>query len=145
MKSPLPMNYYALVQSFWNLHRALQWYCHALCKILKRMGNGMNVIDKRNFARFLFKEAFRTDTPYCTTPQADFEYCNRSSAGQGPECGCCRLILYNDVIMSAMASQITSLTNVYSTVYSGADRWKLQSSTSRAFVGGIHWWPVNSL
>ena len=31
---------------------------------------------------------------------------------------------YNDVLMSAMASQIISLTSVYSTVYSGADQRK---------------------
>ena len=48
------------------------------------------------------------------------------------------------VIMSAMASQIISLTIVYSTVYSGADQRKHQSPASLAFVGGIHWWPVNS-
>ena len=40
---------------------------------------------------------------------------------------------YNDVIMSAMASQITSITTVYSTVYS---QRKYQSSTSLAFVWG---------
>ena len=51
---------------------------------------------------------------------------------------------YNDVIMSLVASQITSLTIVYSTVYSGADQRKHQSSTSLAFVWGIHRWPVNS-
>ena len=51
---------------------------------------------------------------------------------------------YNEVIMSAMASQITSLTIVYSTIYSGADQRKHQSSTSLAFVWGIHRWPVNS-
>ena len=49
----------------------------------------------------------------------------------------------NDVIMSAMASQIISLTIVYSTVYSGADQRKHQSSASLAFVRGIHRWPVN--
>ena len=43
-----------------------------------------------------------------------------------------------------MASQIISLTIVYSTVYSGADQRKYQSSVSLAFVWGIHWWPVNS-
>ena len=37
--------------------------------------------------------------------------------------------------MSAMASQITSLTIVYSTVYSYADERKHQSSVSLAFVG----------
>ena len=50
---------------------------------------------------------------------------------------------YNDVIMGAIASQITSLTIVYSTVYSSTDHRK-QSSKSLAFVGGIYRWPVNS-
>ena len=51
---------------------------------------------------------------------------------------------YSDFIMSTMASQITSLTVVYSTVYSGADQRKHQSSASLAFVRGIHRRPVNS-
>ena len=51
---------------------------------------------------------------------------------------------YIDVIMSAMASQITSLTIVYSTVYWGADQTKHQSSASLAFVRGIHRSPANS-
>ena len=51
---------------------------------------------------------------------------------------------YNDVIMSAIASQITSLSIVYSTVYSGADQRKHQSSASLTFVREIHWWPVTS-
>ena len=46
--------------------------------------------------------------------------------------------------MGTMASQITSLTSVYSTVCSGADDRKHQSSASLAFVWGIHRWPVNS-
>ena len=50
----------------------------------------------------------------------------------------------DDVIMGAIASQITSLTIVYSTVYSGADQSKHQSSASLAFVWGIHRGPVNS-
>ena len=50
---------------------------------------------------------------------------------------------YNDVIMGAIASQITSLTIVYSTVHSGADQTKHQSSASLAFVWEIHRWPVN--
>ena len=41
---------------------------------------------------------------------------------------------YNDVIMGAIASQIAILTIVYSTVYSGADQRKHQSSASLAFV-----------
>ena len=53
-------------------------------------------------------------------------------------------IHYDDVIMGAMASQITSLMTVYSTVYSDADQRKHQSSASLAFVRGIHRGPVNS-
>ena len=45
---------------------------------------------------------------------------------------------YGDFIMSAIASQITSLTIVYSTVYSDTDQRKQQSSASLAFVLGIH-------
>ena len=45
--------------------------------------------------------------------------------------------------MGAMASQITSLTIVYSTVYSDANQSKHQSSASLAFVREIHWGPVN--
>ena len=52
---------------------------------------------------------------------------------------------YCDIIMGMMASQITSFTIVYSTVYSGIDQRKHQSSASLAFVRGIHQWPVNSL
>ena len=51
---------------------------------------------------------------------------------------------YGDVIMGAMASQITSLTIVNSTDYSGADQSKHQSFASLAFVRGIHWSPGNS-
>ena len=46
--------------------------------------------------------------------------------------------------VTAMASQITSLTIVYSSIYSGADQRKHQSSASLAFVWGIHRWPVNT-
>ena len=51
---------------------------------------------------------------------------------------------YNVVIMGAMVSYITSLTIVYSTVYSSADQRKHQSSASLAFVRGNHRGPVNS-
>ena len=46
--------------------------------------------------------------------------------------------------MGTMASQITSLTIVYSTVYSGADQKKHQSSASLAFVRGFHRGPGTS-
>ena len=51
---------------------------------------------------------------------------------------------YNDVIMSTIASQITSLMIVYSTVYSDADQRKHQRSAPLAFVRGIDRGPVNS-
>ena len=64
------------------------------------------------------------------------------------QCILCGLILYRlhytDVIMSVVASHITSLTIVYSIVYSDADQRKHQSSASLAFVWGIHRGPVNS-
>ena len=46
--------------------------------------------------------------------------------------------------MGAIASQITSLTIVYSIVYSDAYQRKHQSSASLAFVWRIHRGPVNS-
>ena len=52
---------------------------------------------------------------------------------------------YGDVLKSLMASKITSLKIVYSTVYSGADQRHHQSSASLAYVRGIHRWPMNSL
>ena len=45
---------------------------------------------------------------------------------------------YGDVIISAMASQITSRTIICSIIYSGVDQRKHQSSESLAFVRGIH-------
>ena len=44
---------------------------------------------------------------------------------------------YNDVVMRAIASQITSLTIVYSTVYSDEDRRKHQSSVSLVIFKSI--------
>ena len=52
------------------------------------------------------------------------------------------ILHYSDVIMGALASQITSLTIVYSAVYSGADERKHQSSASLALCGEFtdDWW-----
>ena len=49
---------------------------------------------------------------------------------------------YVDVIMGAIASQITSHTIVYSTVYSDADQRKHQSSASLAFLRGTGEFPA---
>ena len=51
---------------------------------------------------------------------------------------------YNNVIMRTMASQITSIGIAYSTLYSGADQRKHQSSAWLAFVRRLHRWRVKS-
>ena len=50
---------------------------------------------------------------------------------------------YDDVIMTMLTSQITSLTVVYLIVYSGVNQRKHQSSASLAIVREIHRGPVN--
>ena len=59
----------------------------------------------------------------------------------------CVTLHYNDVIMSAIASLITSFTIVYSTVYSDADQKKLRVTglcvgKSPGPVNSPHKWPV---
>ena len=49
----------------------------------------------------------------------------------------CCMWHYSNFIMDAMVSQITGVSIVYSTVYSGTDSRKHQSSASLAFVWGI--------
>ena len=78
------------------------------------------------------------------------------SVGIAPECHgtrgwtlavCCSVAAYGNELISftnGKINQITCLAIVYSAVYSGADQGKHQSSTSLAFVWGIHRWPVNS-
>ena len=51
---------------------------------------------------------------------------------------------YSAVIISAMASQITGISNICLTVCSVAHQRKHQSSTSLAFVKGIHRWSADS-
>ena len=67
---------------------------------------------------------------------SDYELCGQLGVFFG--------LHYNNVIMGAIACQITSLTIVYSTDYSDADKRKHQSSASLAFLRGIHRGPVNS-
>ena len=55
------------------------------------------------------------------------------------------LYYYNDIIISPMASQITGVLIIYSTVCAGEDQRKHQSSAPLASVRKIHRWPVNSL
>ena len=55
-----------------------------------------------------------------------------------------QVLHYNDVIMSATASQMTGVTTIYLIVCWGDDQRKHQSSASLAFMWGIHLWPVIS-
>ena len=59
-------------------------------------------------------------------------------------CSNTRSCHYKDVIKCAMASQITDVPIVCSTVSSGANQRNCQSSASLVFVRGIHRWLVNS-
>ena len=61
-----------------------------------------------------------------------------------PVCPSIHLSHYSDILVSAMASQITGVLMVGWTICSGADQRKHWSSESLAFVKGIHRWPVNS-
>ena len=81
------------------------------CPTLAREFQGFRV-----WGKFVFRTLELTDTP---TNLATFPHDKH----------------HDDVIMSAMASQITGLTIVYSIVYSGADQRKHQSSASLAFAG----------
>ena len=58
--------------------------------------------------------------------------------------GCLLWWHYSDVIMRAMASQITDVLIVCSTVCWGTNQRKQQSSASLAFARGIHRWWVDS-
>ena len=97
------------------MFRAQQYDCHALWKLPNDLACEKEVMRKRDLARF----GFRRDIFFA-------------------------IVHYNDVIMNSMASQITGVSVVYSTVVSDADQRKHQSSASLAFVWGIHRWPVNS-
>ena len=91
----------------------------------------------------------------CGPREWTYDFCSKQrvnspgTARTGPGVWCDwgindRLQHFNDVIIGVMASQIASFTIDYSSVYSGADQRKHQSSASLAFVRAIHRWPVNS-
>ena len=88
---------------------------------------------------FLWTESVNGKT-FIAVHQSNMLELNRIRA----EAGCICWVHYSDVIMSAMASQITGVSIDYSTVSSGADHKKHQSPASLAFVRRIHRWPVNS-
>ena len=64
------------------------------------------------------------------------------NCGASFTCTLLSLFHYSDIIMSVIASEITRISMVYSTVGSGADQRKHEISASLAFVRGIHRWPI---
>ena len=63
----------------------------------------------------------------------------------GPWTSAAALNNYKDVIMGAMASQITSLTIVYSNVHSGADKKYHQSSASLQMASNAEMFPFDDV
>ena len=113
-------------------------------KFQERSLNKMDAVGKRDFSRLQF-------VFFCLSPcNLRFNcissfFAHSEISFSGPlHFSLAWLGHYDDVIMMAIASQITSLTIVYSAVYSGAHQRKHQSSASLAFVWGIHRGPVNS-
>ena len=98
----------------------------SLPTLISYFGNIHYVMHRRQPARYINFSLFWCDGIFRLWGQCHACWCSGSH--------------YSDVIK--MASWITSLTTVYSTVHS-ADK-KYQSSASLAFVRGIHRWPVNS-
>ena len=100
------------------------------------------VRDASIFGQWVYAQTYFRDIPntvyqmFGLGSNAKREWLSVTSYSGSPFRGTSRLctLHYNDVIMSAMASQITSLTNVYPMVYSGADQRQHQSSASLAFV-----------
>ena len=125
----------------WGCH----WGCHWLeVEILQLLIQQLNILLKNAFCfnTFMFYYFYRRKTLY--------DIFKRSLHGK-----CCLWttlvwfwltiahVHYDDVIMTMLASQITSLTVVYSIVYSDVNQRKHQSSASLAFVREIHRGPVN--
>ena len=101
--------------------------------------------------RFILNEDKKSPLPIINNRAADnpatlkVRATQRGNSNESSSTGDIGIWHHNDVTMGTIASQTTSLTIVYSTVYSYADQRKHQSSASLAFVRGIHRGPVNSL
>ena len=79
--------------------------------------------------------------PFCRHQNAVSCLCWETSISDPPVLVCtgqCDFSHYGDVITTAMANQISSVSIVYSTVCLGTDQRKHHSSASLAYVRGIH-------
>ena len=92
-----------------------------------------NIFGKRLKLSFsLFVASFRFFQPLENTI-SPYKWAFLTEIGPWPRIQLFSALHYDDVIMGEIASQITSLTLVYSAVYSGSDQSKHQSSASLAF------------
>ena len=94
--------------------------------------------------RFIYTTAKRSKEICFCLRQIQTKYHDIMTSWHGNGFHVASLCHYNGVILGVITSQISSLTIVYSAVYSDADQRKHQRSASLAFVWGIHRWPVNS-
>ena len=97
-----------------------------LCSANHRAGYFSNLACDWLSIVWAYSELETENGPYCRKPLMNRSHWNSH---------------YSGVILGTMAFQIASLTIVYSTVHSGADQRKHQSSASLAFVRRM--WPVN--
>ena len=140
--SPVPSNdisrlkYFNLYHISWIRYNVIDWEC-PMCI---------------NFIRIIYKMNFTNIYRWMYCWYQLIIICSEATDGGGVQLPILLRhdtdlkisVHYDVVIMGAMASQITSLTIDYSTVYSGADQRKHQSSAPLAFVRGIHRGPGNS-
>ena len=122
-----------------------KWQCHEVCEI-----DIIACPRWRLFSWFSRKRSSNVESAsissrhytciQCEYNLVKYRVCHKTLVGT------CWLLCshHNDVIMSAIESQITSLAIVYSTAFSGADQRKYQSFASLAFVKRITRWQVNS-
>ena len=130
----------------WNLSKATWWHHRYYANLLSLNQHVSNVSSCPTIIIWMTQSCDYFLIPVCIgrKPCRIFHFTKWLSLS--PILNCCFHLIprYSDVVMSAMASQITSLMIVYSTVYSDADKKKHQRSAPLAFVREIHCWPVNS-
>ena len=114
-----------LQRRFWSqYHSCRGWYQYRPCRSQHR---DLRVYGRTRLSHHVLYQGMGNRRDPRPIPRHDHQ---RGTGWNGKHCG--------DVIMGAIASQITSLTIVYSAVYSDADQRKHQSSASLASVWGIH-------
>ena len=137
---PLPYNYPIDEIQLTTITLGRSWYLHIMLQIFNTYRAELIWVNLGTHHCYLFCSTLGKSKQW-----KSFLVNHRICLSIIPDCGFwawrCH---YDDVTIGAMVPQITSLTTVYSTVYSDADHTKHQSSASLAFARGIHRAPVNS-